>query len=309
MNKLSNYLLLFFISAGFMFLASCGEDTETPTPSGTATIEFERSGVDITDTTAAPGDSIIFDINVDFDEDRAPLTLIVEDGDGNEVVPARPLSTDPLTALQTGYKIPEEASGTITITAILEDEDGTEVASENFTIEVVPPTPFTTYSAVILAAPTGNETSDSFFSSSTGMLYSFNDVVSTSESLSPEIDFGYFYGDDLDATLSSPDEWPDDATLYNGLERWGTRNNTDFRTIESGAVDFDAIDTGNDIEAEFETNSGNDVGGRASNLSEGDIIAFSTADDRFGIIEVVTITGTDGSDGRIEIRVKVTTEE
>ena len=303
MNKLSNYLLLFFISAGFLFLASCGEDTENPTPSGTATIEFERSGVDITDTTAAPGDSIVFDINVDFDEGSAPFNLIVEDGDGNEIVPTRPLTTDPLTALQTGYKIPEDASGTIVITAILEDENGTEVASEDFTINVVVPA-FTTYSAVLLAAPTGNETSESFFSSSDGELYSFSDVVSTSDPVSEDIDFGYFYGNSLNATLTSPDEWPDDAELYSGLERWGTRNNTDFRSTDFTVEQFDAISSGNEIEAEFEANSANDLGGRASNLSADDIVAFTTADGRFGLIRVVEVTGTDGSDDSIRIDVK-----
>ena len=308
MRKVTNYLWMFMMAATVLFVTSCGEDTEIDPSFDPTTIEFERGGEDIVDTTAAPGETITFDINVDFDEDRGTLNLIVTDGDDNEVGTTRPLTTDPIQVLQTTYEVPEDASGTIVLTASLEDADGTVVASEDFTINIVPPTPFTTYSTVLLAAPTGDETSKSFFSTSDGKLYSFGEVVGTADPLSEDIDFGYFYGRDLNATLSSPDEWPDDAGLYSGLERWGTKNDTDFRTTTLGEADFDAYENGNEIAAEFDVNSGTDVGGRVSNLAAGDVIAFSTADDRFGLIEVVSITGTDGSDGRIEINVKVTDE-
>ena len=56
MNKLSNYLLLFFISAGFLFLASCGEDGEDPIIGGdTITLSSNNRTIEENEVTAAPG--------------------------------------------------------------------------------------------------------------------------------------------------------------------------------------------------------------------------------------------------------------
>ena len=306
MKKVTNYLFVFFMSASVLFLASCGEDGETLPDFGATTIEFERSGTDITDTTVAPGTTITFDINVDFDENQAPLNLLVTDEDGNELVGARPLNEDPIQVLQTTVEIPADTSGAYIIVASLEDSDGAEVASETFTVNIEV-ADLILRNAIILAAPTGDETSESFVDASEGELYSFDEVVSTADPLSPSIDFGYFYGSGLQATICSPDQWPDDASLYSGLERWGTTNDTNFRTLgdDFDEDDFNSANNGDAIEGLFDANSANDLDGRATNLEEGNIIAFSTADGQFGLFIVNSITGTDGSDGRIDISIKI----
>ncbi len=166
----------------------------------------------------------------------------------------------------------------------------------------------TTYEAFLLAAPTGDQTSETFFSTTTGELYSYDEVTSTSENISQWIDFGYYYGATAGGTIASPDSWPADAVLYSGLAAWSTRNNTDFRSTNLTVADFDAIAVGqgDDIEAEFEAGTDFANTGRANPVAEEDIIAFTTADGRFGLIKVLEIVGTTGSNDGIRIEVKVT---
>lgn len=173
----------------------------------------------------------------------------------------------------------------------------------------------TSYEAFLLAAPTGGEaTSETFFSTSSGELYSYNEVVSSSDPLSAEIDFGYFYGNTLEATILSPDNTNWTSTVGYDMSRWGTRNTTGFRTTTLTAEGFDAIASsqGDDIEAEYEAGTPVTSAGRANGLVADDVVAFQTSDGRYGLIKVVEIVDGNGdglytgsSDG-IRIAVKVT---
>lgn len=164
----------------------------------------------------------------------------------------------------------------------------------------------TTYEAFLLAAPTGDQTSETFFSTMTGERYSYGDVVGTTENISQTIDFGYFYGQTNGATIAAPNSYPQE--IYEGLAAWATRNNTTFRATSLTVEDFTAISVGQGdaIEAEYEAGTAFDPEGRATELAADDVVAFRTADNRYGLIRVVEVIGTIGSADGIQIEVKVT---
>ena len=228
------------------------------------------------------------------------------------VVPGLELSTD----LETGYYETLNGdslyilvdggvfvNGVEVVTADLEAQNGVV----HVIGEVLIPDA-TTYEAFLLAAPDGDANNESFFSSEDGMLYSFNDVVGTSDPVSSSIDFGYFYGANFEASLLSPDNTNWTSTVGYDMGQWGARNTTVFRTTNLSADEFDAIASsqGDDIEAEFEAGTAVTNPGRVSGLAADDVIAFQTEDNRFGLVKVVEVVGTTGVTDGIRIAVKVT---
>lgn len=191
-----------------------------------------------------------------------------------------------------------------------------DIEAENGVVHVIDqvllPDNISTFPATLVFPPSGDEASKTFFSTVDGDTYSFNDVVSTTESISPMIDFGYFYGVTTEASFISPDEniWSNPAPTGVGydMDDWGTRNATEFRTTNLTVADFDAINVNQDftLAAEYEVGTAPDNPKRITNLAEGDIIAFSASDDRFGLIKVISITPGAESNDNIEIEVKVT---
>jgi hypothetical protein len=228
------------------------------------------------------------------------------------VVPAEALST----SLETGYY--ETLSGDSLY--ILVDGgvfvNGVEVTTPdleagNGVVHVIDEVLFpnaTTYEAFLLAAPDGDANNEAFFSTETGELYSFNDVVGTTDPVSETIDFGYFYGGSFMASLLSPDNGNWTSSVGYGMDQWGTRNTTVFRTTNLSAEGFDAIASsqGDAIEAEFEAGSAVANPGRVSGLVAGDVVAFQTEDNRYGLVKVMEVVGTTGVDDGIRIAVKVT---
>lgn len=167
----------------------------------------------------------------------------------------------------------------------------------------------TTYETFLLAAPLAEGNSETFFSTSTGEIYSFDEVVGTSEPVSSTIDFGYFYGNTALASLLSPDNVNWTNTVQYDMNEWTERNTTVFRTTTVGATEFDAISSSEAdlLESAF-VEFGTDVPnpGRVSGLEANDVIAFQTEDGRFGLVKIVEVIGTTGSNDGIRIQVKVT---
>ncbi len=179
--------------------------------------------------------------------------------------------------------------------------------------QVLLPNNLSAYTAKLLYAPTGDMNSKTFFSSMDGMLYSYNDVTGTADPVSADIDFGYFYGATSGASLISPDEdlWsnPVPAGVGYDMSAWGTRNATEFKTSAMTAAEFDAIMVNQDftVTSEFdEFGTSPDNPKRVTSLAAGDVIAFKTAGEMYGLIKVVSVAPGAGTTGYIEIEVKVT---
>ena len=171
------------------------------------------------------------------------------------------------------------------------------------------------YDAVLLAAPlkdpdnvVGTRTSETFFSADNGLTYSVEDVVRGASVTSADIDFGYYYGTTNRASLASPAEYPKEIyDLTSTGANWNDVNATAFRPTNNLTLEgFDAITKADAsiLVREYDISSG-DVG-QINDLTAGDLFTFRTVDNRYGILRVLEIVGTDGSDGRIKIEVKVT---
>jgi len=177
-------------------------------------------------------------------------------------------------------------------------------------VELTQP-PVIIYTSVILAVPSDDKNSKSFFSTNVGSTYSVNDVSNTDGNLSKEIDFGYFYDNLTMASLTGPGNFP--SSIYrlgpNG-EEWLTLNITNFRKTNLSKSEFDALNENSqsEIEAIFEDASGENVL-IISDLQEGDIIAFKTDlknnKNPRGVFLVTAITGNELPGGNIELEIKV----
>ncbi|WPP53452.1 fasciclin domain-containing protein [Catalinimonas niigatensis] len=175
------------------------------------------------------------------------------------------------------------------------------------------------YEAVLLAAPlgqaSGTRTSETFFSSSTGETYSVDEVVGGNGVTSADIDFGYYYGATNEASLAAPSDYP--AAVYNlgpNGANWSALNETMFRATNNLSIDdFNAISAADAarLVQEYEVATEDEVS-EINNLSAGDLYAFRTVDNRYGILQVLEIVDGnddgefDGGADSIEIAVKVT---
>lgn len=186
--------------------------------------------------------------------------------------------------------------------------------------QVLLPQTVAEYEAVLLAAPVGQapgeRSSDTFFSADNGGIYSVDDVVNGTDGItSADIDFGYYYGETNNASIAAPSDYP--SNVYNlgaGGANWNALNATMFRPTNNLSLDdFNAI-SGADasrLVQEYEIATEDPVA-EVTDLSAGELYAFKTVDNRYGIFFVREIVDGnddgefDGIDDEIELEVKVT---
>ena len=184
------------------------------------------------------------------------------------------------------------------------DEEG-NTATTSFSFIVVSPVA-KIQTAVILYAPLGDLSSETFYSILNNETYSRNEVESTTDPISASIDFGYYYGANDNASLASPAEYP----IYNLTDAgWVTRNATILSATAITSAEYLEMITVSDLEAATSGVDLSNANGTVTNLSEGDILIFKTVEDIQGLINVSAISGTDGSDGMIEIEIKLALSE
>ncbi len=179
---------------------------------------------------------------------------------------------------------------------------------------VLVPQTVAVYTAVLLAAPTKDaatnaRTSKTFFSADDGMTYSVDQVVAGTDVTSADIDFGYYYGQQDAASLASPSVYPTNVyDLGSTGANWSARNQTLFLPVNNfTTADFDAISEGQAyrLEQEYEIATGTPTA-QITQLTEGSIYTFKTADNRYGILRVDEILPGIESNKSITIAVKVT---
>ena len=313
MRKVSKLLSAVLAVGAVTYLTSCdpGEIINPARP----TISFaDESGNTLTSLDGIPGDEQTIVVTVEAEGGFNRLAWSLWIGTDSTFVDERSRGTsiDSVATFTLTYTHVDSLVGQAPFMEFLAVDEEGQTATGTLNINTTePPNPVTSYTAFLLAAPTDDQTSETFFSTIDGETYSMGAVLGTTEPVSAEIDFGYFYGQTSNATLASPAEYP----FAYGQANWGTRNNTLFRTTSLDATAFDNIgaNDGDDIAAAYEAGtavtSGN--GEQARNLAVGQVLAFVTDADKasnggkFGLIKVVSITGTSGSDGRIEIEVKI----
>ncbi len=169
--------------------------------------------------------------------------------------------------------------------------------------------PTTEFNAINLAAPSFDNSSGSFFSANTGLVYSVTQVNSSSD-IPVNIDFGYFYTDTEKSSFTGPANFP--TNIYNvgpNGENWSHLNVTNFRRTSLSGSDFDALDENS--RTEIDEAYDNSTGGTElviTNLAAGEVVAFKTSSNKLtgskrGLFKVVSITPGANADGKIVIDV------
>ena len=186
MKYLFKKLILFTISFGLVLVvSSCDEDeevAETPSLTVTTTPADDNNTI-----TASIGEEVTFDVSVTAEAGFSTLDIIpyVDEIPG-DVDEFQATSADQ-TSFQTFYTFPvtvDMLDSEVAIVMEATDNNG-RTTSETFTI-VVDAT-VDQFTAVLLEAPLGDESSETFFSSNTGEVYSKNQIEN--EGLSEIIDF------------------------------------------------------------------------------------------------------------------------
>jgi hypothetical protein len=305
--------------AALTIITSCGKDDEpvvdAPSVSVSATVDGDvlanggdvivGSAVALEITINAPGGVNGLDVN-GTSYSRGDLGA-----DAGDLTASLTLNITPSTET--------DIDGTASFEIEAVDDLGQTSATVTFayTIVAAPSPDARSYSAILLAAPIGSttaeKTSETFFSTNTGLTYSMNEVLTSSSSISPDIDFGYFYGSGsggTEATLSDPASYP----FAYGQASWNTRNSTTFKRTSLTSSSFTEVVTYADIDAAYEeADDADSDAGIESGLVEGEVLAFATDSDKEGgskkgLILVTSITAGDGVDGKIELDILVQEE-
>lgn len=313
MKRLFQKLTFLALGASFVFLYSCGEDPE-PTP---AEPTLTVSAVDGSGATVANGGTIAATDSITFSFTASTPggfnTLRVTGNAAGEVT----RTSEGIAEGETAPVLPSLILGTMasdagsdwTINFLLVD-DANQVDTVVFDLSITdaPSPEARAYSATILEVITGDLMNAAFFSSSTGMTYSPNDVTSTNDPVSATIDFGYYYGSSDGAAFGSPD-WFSNSQFFSGqVANWGTLNTINFVSTDLTPSQFVEATTWADIDAIYD--AGTDENQVISNLAVDQVFGFETdatkeGGAKRGLFVVTAITGTDGSDGSITIDVIV----
>ena len=314
MKKVTNYLLMFFMSASVLFLASCGEDGEdilTPDTGATITGLQQLDGTPVTSIESAPGESVIINVAYTIDSDVTGATLLAVIGDSAYVtLPVSSTSTSPT---QTTLRLPTDLTEDVTIDYQIRGSDGAVLASQELEVTIDAPVLAEVYETVLLAAPLGDRTSETFFSATTGGTYTLQEVIDgTDDIVSDSIHFGYYYLEATGATIASPAEY--DSRIYDlgpSGANWGILNDTKFRSVPSlSAEAFDDVTLSSEVEQQFEipANASTQTGA-VEQLTVGQVYAFSFSDGtntQYGIFRVNALEAGQGEGDSITLTVKAT---
>jgi hypothetical protein len=313
MKKNLNLLYTFSIVAILALLSSCGTtDDETPAPAA-PTLNVTLSGSAKTTgsaITAVPGDSLV--VNWSASTPGGFNTFVVKQGTTRIVDLSRTnlgiaAGTTSVTGQPFAIKFTNANIGTFDIEFLVVDDLNQE--SKNTYTVTVSSQAARSYTAVLLFAPLLNKSAASFFSTSTGKTHSPTSITSTTASLSPTIDFGYYYGLNDNATLASPLGYSTIVGLKEQVAGWSKLNATTWKRTTLNSAKFLESTSWSKIDEAYA--AGTSVsGGLITKLAEGQVIAFQTdatktSGAKKGLILVKKITGTDGANDKIELEILV----
>lgn len=300
--------------SGILFLASCNGDDE-PTPDA-PTITFEGDNLDEDNPdsfTGHPEDEVSFNVIVNAPAGFNVLRITKQGGEDFEM--------QEITRTQAGqttfshpfsYTLSAQEVGEEVVFVFTAVDDSDQTTSRTFTINTeAEPEPTVAISEVfLLNSPTADKNSKTFYATTTLTRYSKNEVDNNVEALSPLIDFGYSYGATTQAaTLASIANYP--GFVGYDFENWTKKNQTIFKLTELEVQDFEAIGEFDNsaISSAYETGTDTEVEGRV-NVQANKIYAFKTDGEKeggqkFGLIRVVEIVGTVGSNDGVRLEIKV----
>lgn len=309
MKGLTNNILKLCALSLVLFMTSCGDDEET----------FDIPTISVTMSDA--DGNVIPEGGVVVSGDEVKMTVSISAAGGFNVYNF----TDGVTSVSVSRTDLGVDAGTVSvndaIVITVSGDVGAEISidfvavddldqsSNTFTVTLtISSPPVAAYAAFMLAAPLGDLSGASFFSTNTGTIYDPATVNASELPLSNDIDFGYYYGETNMASIASPEGFS--TTVFSGqVEAWGTKNSTTLKATSMDASAFNEINTAAEVETAYA--AGTDGSEFKTGLAVGDVLAFETnstktnSPSKKGLILVTKITGTTGSTDGIEIEVLV----
>lgn len=291
-------LMLMFLAGGIMFTA-CNDDDADPQVDPPRIIDFtvngETSGHNETGEHTV-GDTIVFQFRALSDGELDNYTISELNGGANQIHSGELSGTNQLVT-PFEYVLEE---GINRMQFDVYDTDG-QRGRLLYIIDSQEDV-FVNEATVVLLGGDQHEAEPSFYDAEGLQGY----MVAGANNNQEIIDFVYFYGNTLRATIAAPST--DEAAqfeIYN-LNNWNTRNETDFKSVNTTLFSYDDVETNNDVRLIWDASGGINNPKLADDLVVGDLIAFRTVNGRHGIFEVEALQV--GRDGTITLNVKVESE-
>lgn len=307
---------LMLAAAGTLLFTACDPEEETPVataPEVNLSVETEQDAylagdvinlvVDFTADAPAVGGTI----NAETDEFTITLSA---NGISDNIIDLNAFGvaseTEGSFTIE-GFQIPQEAAGlTLNFSVDIEDEDG-RVGQGNLDIAVEASNPLKSYTDILVYAPAGDGSTNTWFSTNLGETVTEAEVNAAAAPNSSDVDFGYYYGANSDfASIASPN-------AYNlagiNIEDWSTRNATEFKLTTISDEEYLGLSTSADLEAVWNREDNVNEGETITNLEVGDVVAFqldpNNKDGLYGVFKVITIEPGIETNDYIEIEVLI----
>lgn len=292
--------------AGFIFISCSKDDEKEKTPPALSFKSGIQTGTGLhyitKDTTITISSGFVFGIKASITSGENLKRLYVKGVFENSGTPREFDTTFSSSSISYDYKLfayPSPGAEDFTFTVWDDNETAT---TTTITITTEPAAPdIKVYENVILGDQ-DNNTAGSFFASDEGMVYMQAEAKTNQE----RIDFLY-YNDGVNfASIAAPNDTYA-GVIYNnattGLQTWTTLNPTKFKVTTLTNNNFNAITTSAQIvTASILPTQPNQMD--INNLEDGDILAFETAGDIYGLIRIDEIIAT-GDDRTIKLTVKI----
>lgn len=293
MKKLS-FLFAILIMASVPFITSCGTDTEATPP----TIML-NAGVGYTATDVTVPANTELKIGVIGTATSAKLTnLKITQTGSTTALEDTTFSSD---NYNRDYTITAPSTvGNTTLTFTLTAADG-ETSKATLTITTTAAL-INTYTAILMGGQL-NPDLGSFYSTGTNTVLK----VGAATAAPASVDFGYYYGETFEATISAPsDAAITGVTNFDAIGGWATRNATKMKFLMT-ALDWATVTD----ETAILANATSLTNTKQDHLEVGNVVAFETASTstnpgKKGLFKVIELNGTTaGTDRSIKIEVKI----
>lgn len=302
-------------AAGTLLFTACDPEEETPVataPEVNLSVETEQDAylagdvinlvVDFTADAPAVGGTI----NAETDEFTITLSA---NGISDNIIDLNAFGvaseTEGSFTIE-GFQIPQEAAGlTLSFSVDIEDEDG-RVGQGTLDIAVEASNPLKSYTDILVYAPAGDGSTNTWFSTNLGETVTEAEVNAAAAPNSSDVDFGYYYGVNDEASIASPNAYNLDGI---DIQDWTTKNATEFKLTTISNEEYLGLSTSADLEAVWNREDNINEGETITNLEVGDVVAFqldpNNKDGLYGVFKVITVEPGIQTNDYIEIEVLI----
>jgi hypothetical protein len=315
MKRLSYPLWSLLLVCGLLLAGSCSKNDPAPAPTIQMSNANRPSG-----STLDAGDPITFTVTVNAPGGLKRLMINKQAGDSAPEAVTDPIDGGGATSFPYDFSYTAMvADGSKQVRLIFTAEDN---AGQQGTYEysyTVTEQPIVRYQNIQLVSAQPDSTSKTWFSTLRGERFSSKEIkneIASGNDISSGIDISYFYGDNMNATISSPNFYP---KADSGFKGWGNINETKLRNSSMSPAQFEQINSFADLEAAYLaglTNRDNQDGNatyhqdRIMRLTKDKVVVFKTdpnynGGSRYGALIVTEVKGTRGAQDYLQFDMKV----